>query len=298
MGAFEGIVPALVTPMDAAGELNESALRRVIEFNVQAGVNGMWMAGGTGESVLLSDEENNRIAEIAVNQVQGRAKIIMHVGAPTTARAVKMAAAAARQGVNAICCVPPFFYPPTEEEAIEHFRQVAATADLPFFAYNLPECTGFTITPEFILKLRDRIPSVVGLKHSSLNLYHLRQFVAAGLTCFMGSGQMLLPALSLGAVGCIDGPVCMAPELWVEIWHAFQSGHIESAIKAQERASRLMDIVWKHGNPRVEKAVLSWRLGIDCGNPRPPRLPLSPELKAEVLNSVKQLAVKPVDQSV
>ena len=73
MGAFEGIVPALVTPMDAAGELNESALRRVIEFNVQAGVNGMWMAGGTGESGLLSDEENNRIAEIAVNQVQGRA---------------------------------------------------------------------------------------------------------------------------------------------------------------------------------------------------------------------------------
>lgn len=295
MGEFEGVVPALVTPMDHDGELDEGSLRKVIEFNVQSGVHGMWMAGGTGESILLSDEENGRIAQIAVDQVKGRAKIIMHVGAPTTARAVKMATVAAGVGVDAICCVPPFFYPPSENEAIEHFRQVADAASLPFFAYNLPECTGFTVTPEFVTKAREQVPQLIGLKHSSHNLYHLREFVRAGLTCFMGSGQMMLPAMTLGAVGCIDGPLCMAPELWLELWQAYRNGELERARKTQERASKVIDLVWKHGNPRVEKAVLSWRLGIECGNPRPPRFPFTEDQRSEVLEAVAQLGIKPVD---
>ena len=91
MAEFKGVVPAIITPMTADGELNEAAFREVMEFNIQAGVHGFWIAGGTGESVLLSDEENNRIAEIAADQNRGRVKAIMHVGAPTTARAVRMA---------------------------------------------------------------------------------------------------------------------------------------------------------------------------------------------------------------
>ena len=295
MSEFEGVVPALITPMDREGELDDQALRRVIEFNVQSGVHGMWMAGGTGESVLLSDEENGRIAEVAVDQVQGRSKIIMHVGAPTTARAVKMATVAARFGVDAICCVPPFFYPPSEEEAIEHFRLVASAASLPFFAYNLPDCTGFTVTPEFVAKARDRVPELIGLKHSSHNLYHLREFTKVGLTCFMGSGQMMLPAMALGAVGCIDGPLCMAPELWLEIWNAVHDKDLDRAARAQEHASEIVDLVWKYGNPRVEKAVLSWRLGIDCGDPRPPRRPFADEQRSTVLDAVARLGIEPVD---
>ena len=294
MSEFEGVVPALITPMGPDGELDEEALRRVIEFNAQAGVQGMWMAGGTGESVLLSDEENGRIAEIAVDQVKGRSKIIMHVGAVTTARAVKMATAAASFGVDAICCVPPFFYPASEEEAIEHFRLVAGAASLPFFAYNLPDCTGFTVTPEFAAKARDRVPELIGLKHSSHNLYHLREFTRRGFACFMGSGQMMLPAMALGAVGCIDGPLCTAPELWLEIWNAVRNKDSDRAARAQEHASEIVDLVWKYGNPRFEKAVLSWRLGIDCGNPRPPRRPFTEDQRSAAINAVARLGIEPV----
>lgn len=85
--------------------LNEDALRKVIEFNIQAGVHGFWVAGGTGESVLLDDQENMRIAEIAADQNQGYINNIMHVGAATT----RLAEHAAKAGVEAICCVPPFF---------------------------------------------------------------------------------------------------------------------------------------------------------------------------------------------
>ena len=107
---FKGVYPALITPMDSDGKLNESALRKVIEFNINAGVHGFWVAGGTGESVLLDDEENRRIAQIVSEESKGRIKNIMHVGTPTTARSAKLAEHAAKSGIDAICCVPPFFY--------------------------------------------------------------------------------------------------------------------------------------------------------------------------------------------
>ena len=89
MPEFKGIFPAIITPMTRDGALNEAAFRQVMEFNIQAGVQGFWVAGGTGESVLLEDEENRRIAEIAADQSQGRILNIMHVGAPTTLRAAR-----------------------------------------------------------------------------------------------------------------------------------------------------------------------------------------------------------------
>ncbi|MCI0841625.1 MAG: dihydrodipicolinate synthase family protein, partial [Chloroflexi bacterium] len=127
MADFEGLFPAIITPMSRdTGKLNEAAFREVMEFNIQAGVHGFWVAGGTGESVLLDDDENMRIAEIAADQSRGRIKNIMHVGAATTERAIALAENAARAGVEAICCVPPFFYRQTDEAIVEHYRAVAA----------------------------------------------------------------------------------------------------------------------------------------------------------------------------
>ena len=135
---FKGVYPALITPMDSDGNLNESALRKVIEFNISAGVHGFWVAGGSGESVLLDDEENCRIAQIVSQEARGRVKNIMHVGTPTTARSAKLAEHAAQSGVDAICCVPPFFYRQSDEAIVEHYRVVASASVLPFFVYNLP----------------------------------------------------------------------------------------------------------------------------------------------------------------
>ena len=121
MSQFEGIVPAIPTPMNAEGQIAEEALRKLVEFNIKAGVHGFWVSGGTGESVLLEDEENRRVAEIVVDQGQGRVNNIIHVGAATTARAAGLAEHAARVGAEAICCVPPFFYSRSDEEIVEAF---------------------------------------------------------------------------------------------------------------------------------------------------------------------------------
>ncbi len=291
MAEFRGVFPAIITPMTPDGELNEAAFREVMEFNIQAGVHGFWVAGGTGESVLLEDRENMRIAEIAADQSHGRIKNIMHVGAATTARAARLAEHAAKVGVEATCCVPPFFYSQTDEAIVEHYRVVAAAADLPLFIYNLPQSTGVEVTPELMLKIQEQVPQLSGLKHSALSFSNVRDFAKMGLNCLVGSGMLMLPGLTIGATGCVDGPPNAAPEIWVEIWNAYNDGDMARAQAAQDRASELTGIVRDLGLHPAMKELLSQRLGIDCGAPRPPGQPLSAEQKAVVRRKLAELGL-------
>lgn len=298
MSAFHGVVPALSTPMTAQGRVNEEALRQVLEFNIQAGVHGFWVAGGTGESVLLEDEENKRIAEIAADQNKGRVKNIMHVGAATTKRAAQLAEHAAQVGVEAICCVPPFFYARSDEEIVKHYRVVAAAADLPLFVYNLPNSTGVEITPELMQKIRDGVPQLAGLKHSSMNFNNVHVFARMGLACFTGSAALLLPALTLGAVGCVDGPPNVAPERWIEIWEAYNDGDIKRAEAAQARASEMFVLFSEFSYLACIKALLSYRLGIDCGTILPPGLPLTDEQLERLAQRAEELGLGRVSAEV
>ena len=294
MPKFRGVYPAFLTPTTQDGGLNEPVFREVMEFNIQQGAHGFWVAGGTGESVLLDDAENMRIAEIASDQSRGRAKNIMHVGAPTTLRAARMAEHAAGAGVDAICCVPPYFYDRSDDEIVEHYRTIAAAADLPFFVYNIPKTTGVEIMPDLMRKIQDRVPQLAGLKHSPMDISNIRAFAKMGLSCFVGHSHLMLPALTIGAVGCIDGPLNIAPELWVELWDAYNAGDLRRAEAAQDKATELNVVLNKFGLHATVKAAISERLGIDCGAPRLPGQPISPEGRAEVVRTLAALGISSV----
>ena len=294
MADFRGLYPAIVTPMTEAGRLNESAYREVMEFNIQAGVHGFWIAGGTGESILLTDEENGRLAEISADQSGGRVTNIMHVGAASTVRAAAMAENAARAGVQAICCLPPFLYRYGDAQVVEHYRAVAAAADLPFLVYNLPQFTQIEITPDLMKKVQDRVPQLVGLKHSAPLLYYVRDYAKMGLSCLIGNSALMLPALTLGASGCVDGPPNAAPELWIEILNAYRKGDLPRAEAAQRRAGAFVDLFGDDEFQAGIKAVLSERLGIDCGDPRPPLCALTPERRRDLVGRFHAFGLPPV----
>ena len=294
MNKFRGIFPAIITPMTPEGKLNEEAYRQVMEFNIQAGVHGFWVAGGTGESILLDDAENRRIAEIVADQSQGRIANIMHVGAPTTTRSARLAEHAAKAGVEAICCVPPFFYRQNDDALVEHYRVIAAAADLPFFVYNLPGATGVEITPDLMAKIQERVPQLTGLKHSAPYMAYVHNFVEMGLACLIGNSQLMLPALTIGASGCVDGPPNMAPERWVAIWQAYQAGNLAAAQQAQAQALEITRLVIASKFHATLKAVLSQRLGIDCGTPRPPGETLTSAERAALAAKVAALNLPPV----
>ena len=293
MERFEGILPALITPNDAGGKLNEEALRKVLEFNLDAGVHGFWVAGGTGESILLTDDENRRVATVTAETVGNRAKIIMHVGAPTTERSVALAKHAAKVGCHAICCVPPFFYRRSDDEIVAHYKAVGAAADIPLFVYNLPSATGVEITPDLMGRIQDGVPQLRGLKHSALPFANIWKFAQMGLDVMTGSCLLMLPGLTIGATGCVDGPPNALPELWVAIWDAYQAGDLAKAKAAQHRAREAWESVSVPGRGfhATIKAAVSERIGVDCGPPRLPGEPLSSEQTTGLREAIQNLGL-------
>ena len=251
-----------------------------------------WLAGRTGESILLSDGENRRIAEIVSDQNRGRVKNIMHVSAPTTERAVALARHAASVGVEAICCVPPFFYRRTDEKRVQHYRAVGDAAGLPFFVYNLPSATSMEITPALIEKIQNAVRWMVGLKRSATDQMHIRTFERVGLVCFTGNSRMVLPALTIGAVGCVDGPLNVAPELWMAIWNAYAGGRLREAEAAQESAWDFVNRMLSCGGTYhvLAKAALGIRLGIECGDARAPAAPLTSQQRDELEQLIQREA--------
>lgn len=297
MTEFRGVYPAHITPFNTDGEFNEQAFRKVMEFNIQAGVHGFWICGGTGESVLLREEEVIRTTEVAMDQAGGRVKNIIHVGALTTEQAIRTARAVGNLGADAICAVPPFFYHPSEQSIIYHYRAVSEAAGKPFFVYNLPQSTGVEVTVGLMEKLVKEIPLLVGVKHSAPNFENIRNFTALGVSTFTGSAYMFLPALVMGAIGGIDGPPNIAPEIWVDIYNNYQIGDLTRAQLAQERGAKLTDLTRAHAFPAVAKFLLGSRLNIDCGEARSPLPGLTKEEKILILQRAEELQIVPVAQS-
>ena len=293
-GAFKGAYPALITPMDKNGDANYDAIQKIIEFNINAGVDGFWIAGGTGESVYLTEEENNKIAKASVEQCNGRAKIIMHVGSTTTQVAIRQAEYAAKIGVDAICSFPPIVYNPGDHGIIEHYKSIASATNLPFFVYNFPQATGIEITPDLMEKMLDEIPLLQGVKHTAPIFDNMYLFSKMGLDVFIGGGRAMLPNLTIGGAGCVDGPLCFAPEYWVKLFKAYNNGDLKEAEHYQRKGSHVMDELIELGYLQALKFLVGERLGIDCGNPRLPIAQFSEEMKEIARKKLIELQLDPI----
>jgi dihydrodipicolinate synthase/N-acetylneuraminate lyase len=290
---FKGVFPAPPTPTTEDGRIHEKALRALLDDNIAHGAHGFWMAGTTGEGPILTDDQRDAVARISAETCKGRALVIMHVGAISTASAVKAAKTARQAGCDAVCCLPPFFFPSTERSRIAHYQAVAdAAGGLPFFVYNLPQLTQVETVPALMEKFMRAIPTLKGLKHSAPNFADIRVFADMGLTCFSGNGAFPLPALTMGAVGTIDAPLALAPWHYVELHSAWKAGNLARAQELQAGIRKFVDLVWMfNAPPDVCKVVLSARLGMDCGRSIPPVNRLSDEERREVLRVADSLGV-------
>jgi N-acetylneuraminate lyase len=290
---FKGVFPAPPTPTTEDGRIHEKGLRALLEDNIAHGVHGFWMAGTTGEGPILTDEQRDVVTRISAEVCKGRALSIMHVGAISTASAVKAAKTARQVGCDAVCCLPPFFFPSSERSRIDHYKAVAdAAGDLPFFVYNLPQLTQVETVPALMEKFVRAIPTLKGLKHSAPNFTDIRVFADMGLTCFSGNGAFPLPALTMGAVGTIDAPLSLAPWHYVALYNAWKSGDSARAQQLQDQIRPFVDLVWMFCAPAdVCKVVLSVRLGIDCGRSIPPVNRLTEDERREVLRVAESLGV-------
>ena len=287
--AFEGVYSALLTPFDKHGDVSEEALRRLTDFQLDAGLDGFFVCGSTGEGILLTTEERKRVAEIVVDQARDRGTVIVHVGHASSAVSAELAAHAETIGADAIGSVPPIYYPLGIEEALYHYQIITRASSLPFVAYNIPSLTSVGLSAGHLPRLLE-METFVGMKFTGYDLYEMQGIAEAlgdaGIV-LSGSDQMSLPALLMGARGSIGSTHNIVPGKFVGVYRAYKDGDISTAKRLQEEINRLMRVVHRYGMPS-RKAYLR-RLGIDCGVYRPPFKPLTDEQEREFFAEVDAL---------
>ncbi len=287
---LKGAIPALVTPFNAAGEVAEEMLRRLVELHIGVGANGLYLCGGTGEGVLLRAAERKKVVEVAVSQARGRVPVVVHVGCVSTDEAVELAVHAKEAGADAVSSVPPFFYPVSADGIYFHYRRIAESSHLPLFVYNIPSLTGVTVTPAMLTKLME-IPGMIGIKFSSYNLFELRQMVGLDggrLNVLSGNDEIFLAALVMGAHGSIGLTHNIMPRLYLDIFERFTAGRLEEAQELQGFAVRVISVLLKYPVIAAGKEILRIS-GYDCGDCRRPLDSLSDTQKISLRQELTQV---------
>jgi dihydrodipicolinate synthase/N-acetylneuraminate lyase len=220
---FAGAISAAVTPLRKGGDaVDLEAIGPMVEHLVAAGVDGILALGTTGEGILLSSDERRAAAEAFLRAKVGRAIVIVHCGAQTTAATVKLATHAAELGADAVAVIAPPYFALDDASLIEHFTAAGrACAPLPFFVYEFAARSGYAVKPAVIEELRSRMPNLVGLKVSDAPWERFEPYLIDGLKVFVGPESLIHCGLAAGAasyvastwVGDVLGTTGLGPQL-------------------------------------------------------------------------------------
>lgn len=289
---FAGLSVALVTPMHSNGALNESMLRTLIDFHVEAGTDTLVPVGTTGESPTLTHDEHERVISITCEHAAGRIKVMAGTGSNCTAEAIRLTASAKRAGANGALMVTPYYNKPTQEGFFQHYRAVAEHVDLPIVLYNIPGRTAKNMEPETICRVADTCPSVVAIKESTGLMDQASQILSASdLTLLSGDDSLTLPLMALGASGVVSVAGNIVPEDVKAMVTAFKSGDVTRAQELHHRLFPLCrDMLGLSTNPIPVKAAMKL-IGMDCGDVRLPLTPLTDSQLAELKTTLQRFGL-------
>ena len=274
---FKGIFVELHACYDANGDVNLAAVKKLARMYADVGVSGLYVCGSTGDGMLQTAEERKRITEAVLEEVGGDLTIIVHVGAPSTREAVELAKHAAAAGCHATSAVPSIYYHLSEASIQAHWTAITEAADVPFFIYNIPTLTGYSITSH-MLDAMLKNERVAGIKNSSEiahDILRLKQAGGRDFVVFNGPDEQYLAGRAMGADAGIGGTYGAMPELYLKLESCIQAGNLAEAQKWQNIITPL--IYRLCGFPSMTGAVkaIIRKRGIDVGQPRLPFLPVA-----------------------
>jgi len=294
---LRGIYCAVVTPVSksADGEsLDEVGFRKLITHLLEGGIHGLTVLGSAGEATTLPEEQKRRAIEIAVDEVKGRIPIVVGTGNSSLHRTIEETNIAARLGADVAIVVPPFYYPLTQEGVVAYYQSLVKNTELPIILYNIPPFSKISIAPETV-KTLSKIDRIIGLKDTSRDFEYLQKLLFTAdrtkFRIFLGTDGLLAAGLQMGADGVIGISPNFDPRLDVELWDAFHKGDFESAVTAQKKIDKLLDVIRMGVFPAGLKATTSM-LGFVSRDPWSPSTPL-PESQMDIVRSkLKDLGYK------
>ena len=283
---LRGVMPALLTPFDAQQKIDQASLRRLVRFNIEQGVDGVYVGGSTGEAFIQSLAEREEVLEIVADEAKGKITVIAPVGCVSTAESQRLATAAKSYGFDAVSAVTPFYYPFSFEEHCDHYRAIIDSADgLPMVVYNIPALSGVKLTLDQISTLVT-LPGVGALKQTSGDLYQMDQIRRAhpDLVLYNGYDEIFASGLLAGADGGIGSTYNIMGWRYMAIVQALKEGDIDKAQELQRECNKVIDLLIKVGVFRGLKTVLHYMDVVSVPLCRKPFAPVDeqflPELKA------------------
>ncbi|AUH35159.1 4-hydroxy-tetrahydrodipicolinate synthase [Paracoccus tegillarcae] len=280
---FKGSIPALVTPFTSDGELDLDTLKKLVEWHIEQGSNGLAPVGTTGESPTLSHDEHRRVIETVVEVVDGRIPVIAGAGSNSTREATGLVQFAAEAGAQGALVVTPYYNKPTQEGLIAHFTALHDAADLPIIIYNIPPRSVIDMTPETMGEL-SKLRNIVGVKDATGKLERVsQQRITCGPDFIQLSGEDATAHgfNAQGGVGCISVTGNVAPGLCSKMQQATLAGDFAKALEFQDRLMRLHIAIFVEPGLVGVKYAMS-RLGLCEDRVRLPLTPLRAETRKQI----------------
>ena len=294
MAIFKGAGVAIVTPMKENFEVNYDKLEELIDFQIENGTDCIVIAGTTGESSTLSMEEHKDVIEAAVRFTKHRVPVVAGTGSNCTATAIQLSQEAEEVGADGLLVVTPYYNKATQAGLIGHYTQIANSVKLPLIMYNVPSRTGCNILPETAAYLHKNVENIVGIKEATGNVAQAAKtmYLTDGkLDMYSGEDGIVVPLMSLGAIGVISVWSNVAPKQVHDMCMKFLEGDIKEAARMQLEAEPLIDALFSEVNPIPVKKALNF-MGMEVGPLRAPLCEMSEENARKMAEVMKAYGIK------
>jgi 4-hydroxy-tetrahydrodipicolinate synthase len=289
---IQGSIVAIVTPMHADGSLDLPGLRKLIDWHVAEGTDGIVIVGTTGESPTVSVEEHCELIKVAVEYAARRIPVIAGTGGNSTAEAIELTQFAKKVGAAASLQVVPYYNRPTQEGMYQHFRKIAESVDLPVILYNVPGRTVADMSNETILRLA-QVPGIVGVKEATGNIARgtdLLRLAPKSLAVYSGDDPTAMALMFCGAKGNISVTANIAPRAMHDLCAAAMSGRVAEAIGINNRLLPLHNKLFVEPNPVPVKWAMA-EMGLMAPGIRLPLVPLGAEYRETVRAALRESGV-------
>ncbi|MBU2228014.1 MAG: 4-hydroxy-tetrahydrodipicolinate synthase [Proteobacteria bacterium] len=289
-----GIIPAMVTPIDEAGRINEGALRKLVNHLIDGGSHGLFPVGSQGEFFALTFAQKKEVIRIVVDETRGRVPVYAGTGAVTTREAIETTLMAQEMGVSAVSVLTPYFATPNQKELIEHYIAIAkAVPGLPILLYSNPDRTQVPFPTSTVLELA-AVDNIIGIKDSSGDMSMTGEYIrlTRGMDFHVLAGRdtLIYATLCYGGTGSICATANVDPRVPVEIYEAFIAGDHKRALDAQFRLAPLR-VAFSLGTfPVVVKEALTM-IGIDAGPAILPIGPMTPENREKLRKVIADMGM-------
>ncbi|PAV28361.1 4-hydroxy-tetrahydrodipicolinate synthase [Virgibacillus profundi] len=260
--AYEGIMTALVTPLNSEHEVDEEKFRDLINFQIDSNVHSLLVLGGTGEYTSLSMAQKKKVVELAVKIAKGRIPIVVGIIDPGIGSSIEIGLYAKAAGADAVMVVTPYYVRPTQQGIIEYYKKLDETLKMPILLYNIPHKTGVNMLPNTVEEILEKTSNVVGIKECTENfgqMVELINSVGDKITVLAGEEFAAVASMIFGAKGSVMASANVVPELWVKFYNLVQDGETEKVILLNKENYSLFKAVFMEGNPGPLKVALEMK---------------------------------------